>query len=135
MALIRRGNTSPNIETRIKNDPTSQITRIKTEARIERRIIRANTGIKTETGTNIALVPSRTRRSMTVARTRRRKAPRPAKIRSTKAAVPPVRIRARTRNIITSRVQAPKTRTGEKEQKHFRKTDVYLISLCLLNIL
>lgn len=141
MVSTKKGNTSLNIETKIKNDLTNQITRIKIEARIKKKITKANIGIKTKTGINIVPVPSRIKRSMTaVARIRTRRAPRPAKIRNIRAVavVPPARIRTRTktRNIITSQARALKTKIGKKKRKRLGNlyTDVRISFLYSSNM-
>lgn len=122
MALTKRGNTNLNIE--IKNDLTNQIIRIRTGAKTRRKITKANIEIKTRTDTNIVLVPSRTKRNMIAVaktKTKKRRAPRLARTRNTRAAAPLVRTRAKTRIIITNQVRALKTRTGKKKEKRLEK--------------
>lgn len=126
MVSIKKGNTNQNTETRIESDLTNRITKI--GAKIKRGIIKANIGIRTRINTDIAPVPLKTKKSMIAAiiRIRIERVPRLARTRSTKVAVHPakikkrIRIRAGTRNIITNRARAPKTKTGKIKRKVYK---------------
>lgn len=119
MALTRRGNTNLSTETKI--GLTNQITRIRTEAKTKKEITKANIGIRTRTDTNIVQAPLRTRKSMIAIKTKTRRAHLRAKTRSIKVAAHPakikIKIRARTRNIITSRAQVRRIKTGKMQEK------------------
>lgn len=128
MVSIRKGNTNQSIGIRIENGLTNRIIKTKIGAEIRRGIIRVNTGIRTRTSIDIAPVLLRTRRSMIAAiikirikrvpllvRTRSIRAVRPARIRKR------IKTRAETRNIITNRARAPRTKTGKIERKMSHK--------------
>lgn len=116
MALIEKENTSPNTEIKTRNALINRSIKTKTGARIERGITRAYT--RTRTDTNTVQVRSKTRTSMIAAiKIKRKGAPPLIKTENTRVAVPPARIRirtrAKTRNIITSPAQVLKIRTGK----------------------
>lgn len=123
MDSIKKGNT--NLSTETKSGLTNRITRTKIGTRRKRRIIRANTGIRTRIGIDIVPVLPRTKRNMTAAvriktrierallirtRTGRRN------IRVVVAAVCPTKTKTRAKNIITNRVQAQRAKTGKMKE-------------------
>lgn len=124
MVSIKKGNTNQNTETRIESDLTNRITKI--GVKIRREIIKANIGIRTRINTDIAPVPLKTKKSIIAAIIRIRIERVPRLARSTKVAVHPakikkrIRTRAGTRNIITNRARAPKTKTGKIRRKVYK---------------
>lgn len=127
MVSTRKGNTNRSTETRIENALINRITKTKIGAEIRKEIIKASIGIRTRTSTDIAPVLLKIRRGMMAAitkiKTRKRRVLHLVRTRSTRVAVRPARIRKRirtgagTRNIITNRARAPKTKTGKIRRK------------------
>lgn len=122
MDLIKRGNTSPNIEIETKNDLINQI--IKTEAKKKIEIIKVNIGIKKKTDINIVLVLLKKKINMILAIVTRIKikiekvAHHQARIKNIKVPVLQAkikkRIKVKIKNIITNLalVLVPRIKTG-----------------------
>lgn len=132
MALIEKGNTNPNIETKIKKDLTSRITRTKREVKIKTGITRVNTGTKTGTSIDIASALRIKINMKARIKTRRKRVPLLARTRNTKVVAPlaKIRTRAKTRNITTNRAPVPRTKTGERRQGGLKHS----VCMCVMDI-